>query len=47
LLIEERFNNIEVVKAVKCPTAILHGMSDEIVDCEDSLDLLTQGFISC
>ena len=25
ILIEERFNNIEVVKNVKCPTVILHG----------------------
>ena len=25
ILIEERFNNIEVVKKVKCPTVILHG----------------------
>ena len=47
LLIEERFNNIEVVRGVKCPTAIPHGMSDEIVDASDSLDLLTEGFVSC
>lgn len=45
-LIEERFNNIEVVKTVKCPTAILHGINDEIVDSEDSVDLLMKGFIS-
>jgi len=25
-LLEERFNNIEVVKGVKCPSVILHGM---------------------
>jgi hypothetical protein len=46
-LIEERFNNIEVVKTVKCPAVILHGMNDEIVDSEDSLDLLTQGLNNC
>ena len=44
MLLEERFNNIEKVKDVKCPTIILHGMKDDLVDYEDSIEMIMKCF---
>ena len=44
MLIEERFNNFEKVVKVTCPTIIVHGLQDSMVDFHDSIQLLMQGF---
>ena len=45
MLLEERFNNFEIIKNVKCPSIILHGMKDTMVNHEDSIEMLMNGFI--
>ena len=37
--ISERFNNIELIKKVRCPVFIIHGKKDEIVDCAQAMEL--------
>lgn len=45
MLLEERFDNIEKAKKIECPTCILHGMKDDLVDFEDSVELISKYFI--
>ena len=47
LLMEERFNNIGRASAVRCPTCIIHGLEDQMVPYEDSIELLEAGFTNC
>ena len=47
LLIEERFDNFEAAKNVKCPTVIFHGIKDSMVPFHHSLEMLNQGFTQC
>jgi len=43
--IEERFDNFSVAKNVVCPTAIFHGMNDNMVPYQHSMEMLINGFI--
>ena len=47
LLMDERFNNFDTVKKVKCPSVIFHGIQDKMVPYQHSIEMLLQGFISC
>jgi hypothetical protein len=47
LLIEERFPNFQLVKNVTCPAAIFHGIDDNMVPFQHSIDFLLKGFIKC
>ena len=38
-LISERFNNLEKIKDVTCPTFIIHGMKDNLIPFEHSKTL--------
>jgi abhydrolase domain-containing protein 17 len=31
MLVRERFENIEVIKKVRCPTLIIHGQADAVI----------------
>jgi hypothetical protein len=46
-LIEERFDNFQASKKVRCPTAIFHGVIDGMVPYEQSLEMLLEGFVNC
>ena len=46
-LLDERFNNFENAKKVKCPTVIFHGVKDTMVPFQHSLEMLLHGFIDC
>ena len=46
-MIEERFPNFQLVKNVTCPSAIFHGIEDNMVPFEHSVEFLLQGFIKC
>lgn len=39
LLVRERFDNLQKIKSVKCPTLIIHGQRDEIIPVQHSKDL--------
>lgn len=45
LLIEERFDNFEVAKKIKCPVLVYHGLKDTMVPYQHSIEMLIQGFI--
>lgn len=45
ILIEERFNNVEKANNTKCPTIIMHGLKDEMVPYQDSIELMQKGFL--
>ena len=45
MLLEERFDNLEKARKVECPTCILHGMRDDLVDYEDSMELISKHFV--
>ena len=47
LLLDERFDNFEVSKQVKCPVLILHGIKDTMVPYHHSIEMLLQGFANC
>ena len=46
LLLDERFDNFEVAKQIKCPVLIFHGIKDTMVPYEHSLEMLMHGFVS-
>jgi dipeptidyl aminopeptidase/acylaminoacyl peptidase len=35
-IIADRFNNLDMIKKVKCPTFILHGQKDEVINLSHS-----------
>lgn len=45
LLIKNRFNNLENIKEVKCPTLIIHGNEDEVVPIRHS-EALSRSILS-
>jgi len=40
LLLEERFDNFEVSKHIKCPVIVFHGLKDSMVPYQHSLEML-------
>ena len=44
---EEKFNNFERAKKIRCPTMIVHGLRDNLVSHNDSIDLLRHSFNKC
>ena len=38
-LIKERFNNLEAIKKVSCPTFIVHGQKDKLISFQHSKKL--------
>ena len=46
MILEERFDNYKKVVDITCPTLILHGLNDKMVPYQDSLDMLTKGFLN-
>jgi len=40
LLLEERFDNFEVSKHIKCPVIVFHGLKDTMVPYQHSLEML-------
>jgi hypothetical protein len=44
-ILEERFDNMERAKNIRCPTFVLHGLNDKMVPFTDSVDLIMYGFI--
>lgn len=47
MLIEERFDNFNTLRKVKCPTAIFHGTDDDMVPYQHSIEILVRALISC
>lgn len=39
-LVEDRFNNIEEIKNVTCPSLFIHGQEDELIPYQQSIDLM-------
>lgn len=44
MFIQERFDNTKSALKVKCPTILIHGMHDDFVQKQDSIDLITDCF---
>lgn len=47
LLIEERFDNFETAKNIKCPVLVYHGLKDTMVPYQHSIEMLIQAFVAC
>ena len=47
LLIEERFNNFEVARKIRCPVLVYHGLKDTMVPYQHSIEMLIDGFTQC
>ena len=45
LLIEERFDNFQTAKNIKCPVLVYHGLKDTMVPYQHSIEMLIEGFV--
>ena len=45
LLIEERFDNFQTAKSIKCPVLVYHGLKDTMVPYQHSIEMLIEGFV--
>jgi len=43
-LVKERFNNLEYISRVTCPTFIVHGLKDKLIPFKHSQDLYSKYF---
>jgi dipeptidyl aminopeptidase/acylaminoacyl peptidase len=41
-LIEERFDNLNIIPSVKCPMLVIHGLKDDFIHCDHSKKLISE-----